>query len=115
MLKQLTLNNKDYVLVETPEEAHHFRICGTILRFMSKYNSRILLPPGSYVLLGKADELSEEVWRGIVEKCESCEIDLFNDYTPLATHWLFTATESAKSLISSLSLQWDRVVVISKI
>lgn len=68
-----------------------------------------LLPPGNWTLLGRFDEITENVWKGIIPKIPGREkLKPYRDYEfNLSTCW--TATESARSLIEG-----NPVVLIEK-
>ena len=81
-------------------------------------DEEVMLPPGNWLLLGKADELNEEQAAGIVEDANPELIDVNNihhykDYGSESWEHNFpTATESLQSLIQSLGMEFKLTVIL---
>lgn len=123
-MKSVTINGREFLFVEVPEDATDFSIIGCIsgqstcmLYFDRHYGHDGLcekvLPPGSYRILCKASEAGEEQAREIVEYRNNVSRG-YVDYQK--SSWLFTkATESLHSLILSLGMEVNRVIILEKV
>ena len=116
------LLKKELLIVELPKETD-MKDPIQILKYKndnyvvySKYNghmiSRHKLPEGSYILLGKPDEIREEDARELVEKVMNCQH--FQNYkgrkeNDFANLWCKNATESLLSAIES-EIYWENPI-----
>ena len=120
-MKEITLGNNTYLLVEVPEETVAVELTYTTNKLVCWEDgsfAEIELPDADYELLGLCRDISEEVWRGIV----TCRYEygkggykgvlLCKDYGNGGA--LPTATESARSLVKAHSMDFDKTVLIKK-
>lgn len=115
----MTKEYKQYLFVEVPESSYtHVIISGQRLGYVWMDTSHeIELPPGSYSIVGLANELTEEQWEPIVGKPHSYVHKRKRYYN----HFDFVAgifdaktyTESGYSLLSHLGLG-KQVLIIKK-
>lgn len=125
-----TINGREFLFVEVPEEAVKFKISGTGYPCYLKDNSWHVCEPvnlsSEYVIIGKASKLTEEDWRGIVDEMNEMFIEepyppykevwapIFTSYTE-AMPFVATATESGQSLIQSLGMEPATTLIIEKV
>ncbi len=132
-MKSVTINGREFLFVEVPEDATDFSIIGCIsgqstcmLYFDRHYGHDGLcekvLPPGSYRILCKASEAGEEESKEVVEKVSGWSKELFygygakcSDYRDIVDSAFDTATESLHSLILSLGMEVNRVIILEKL
>jgi hypothetical protein len=75
-----TINGKEILMVTVPEDAKDFRLdkyCGGLSYFRGGWVGVDIQNIGTYDILGKASDLTEEQWDGIVEGDRSKR---FKDY-----------------------------------
>jgi hypothetical protein len=92
---------------------------------LAEYYDEETLPPGQWSLLGKASELTEEQWRGIVDRDKrktsngliEMEISGFKDYERFGGSSIFrvksTAIESGLSLLKSHNLAPETTLILT--
>ena len=136
-MKSVTHNGREFLFVEVPEDAHSFELheltnnpsTNIVLDYwISNRRSdfartgETYLPPGSYRILCKASEAGEEQARQIVEKVSGWSKELFygygvkcSDYRDIVDSAFDTATESLHSLILSLGMEVNRVIILEKV
>ena len=78
-------------------------------------NESMPLPQGNWQLIGKLSEVSEEVAKGLVERCD-CEGPCI-DYKDYSKHWSCdTAIESLTSIATHLGMELtDNIYLLKKI
>ena len=135
-MTQITLGSNTYLLVELPEGASWIEIDDPLTNQIvyeldGKDDCTLKLPPGSYELIGLCRDISEEVWRGIVESKK----ERGGEYNPAVGHYQSsgwttwyknyehpepsicipnTATESARSLVKAHSMDFNKCVILKK-
>lgn len=116
MDKPLTLPSGTYLVIELPEDIFKRATAIGVQEDMVSNNltcningnirSVCMIPPGSWELIGKGNEITETVWRGIVEWSYDDDGDgnVFTNVKNYETdEWnCDTFTESGLSLIKSL-------------
>lgn len=102
----MTKQYNGYLFVECPEGAKSIEIWNNQLSIDMEIQATYL-PPGSYTLIGRASQLTEEEWGNI---CEGSNENFgYKDYSGnQASH--FYSTESGLSLIKHLGLK-DPVII----
>lgn len=113
----ITINNKTLELVEVPEDAKDIEVIdgNSVIPAMLhwKGSAAVMLSPGSYTLLFKASEATEQQAGEIVEYRNEVTRG-YVDYGKIS--WLFTtATESLHSLIRSLGMEVDKTIILKKV
>ena len=125
-MKSVTINGREFLFVEVPEDAHNFEIDEDGWFFYSLdysiFGDAIKLPSGSYRILCKASEAGEEESKEVVEKVSGWSKELFygygakcSDYRDIVDSAFDTATESLHSLILSLGMEVNRVIILEKV
>lgn len=118
-MKQVTVNGKEILIVPVPEDYHspsvrQDSICPQLQLLGSIGELWITdLPSGSWLLLGKGDEITEEQWGKIIESYYYSGETRFHNYTS-NKKFLDTATESSLSLIRSHSFEPTKVIILLK-
>lgn len=119
------VSHRGYLLVEVPWEKtpYGFTVeqnnyqneitCTLYWKYGEIEISREVLPLGQWEIIGKGNEIKEEVWEDIAE-CISAKNDLWKRYDG-NTYWsdLFkTATESGHSLIKSHGMKPETTLIL---
>jgi hypothetical protein len=123
------LNGKEYLFVEVPENGHSFKLDDDqdiyyLVGPLRKPRCLVFdgLPEGYWLIVGKASELTEDQWKGIVAK--HVNMGFMNYAVRLiikvtlgwTANWaMLTAKESGLSLIASLQLKPETTLIIQKI
>lgn len=127
-MKQLTLNNKNFLFVEVPNVDNYFSIeyhenhLDKYLHFISDYYrglpnyDSIDLPPGNWSGQIKASEVSEEQAAAVVYCVPHIvntvfEQEVYKDYCNNGS-WFDTSTESLYSLIRSIGMETEKTVIL---
>lgn len=123
-----TLPSGSYLMIEVEIGGSSFTFYGAKKIESIKYNTmpspgkfkghEIDLPPGQYELVGKGNEISEEVWNGMVEiispetKTTKC---VFRNYCANKYNIIeqfFTGKESGHSWIKSKGMHPERTLIL---
>lgn len=118
-----TINGRELIFVEVSDpDFHSFEIENSILWYHGSIGEvkNQTLPEGKYKLIGKASELTEIEWWGIVERQLGTvgrynHYDLKGSYAKYGTYTMYTATESGKSLIQWLGMELQTTLIIEKV
>lgn len=139
-MSKITQLNERSIVVEVPEGTKNYHVwAGDKPQLGYEYITKnliekefgdstkyISLPPGSYSILGRPEEITEVQWRGIVERDNrktsngliEMEVSGFKDYERFGGSSLFqvksTATESGLSLLKSKGLQDKSIIILIK-
>lgn len=123
-MEQVKLTTGEYLLVEVPEGCHEIEINygkDKVVFWEDGFSSELGLPPGQWEIIGRASELSEEQWSGIVEPIGGWSSVLYYDYSASGRDYrdiiesgLKSPTESGLSLIKSHSMNPETTLVIRK-
>lgn len=120
------VEHKKYLLVEVPEDATDFviqKVQGIKDKYLIWYSSKIdwagqtrqYLPSGSYTIIGKADQLKDSDWEGIVEWIKpKVMAGNFKDYLHDG-YIVGSPTQSGLSLLASHDMKAEQVLIIKKI
>ena len=127
-MKSVTINGREFLFVEVPEDAIYFKISGAgficYKSIVEKYwrVAENLNPVYGYRILCKASEAGEEQARQIVEKVSGWSKELFygygvkcSDYRDIVDSAFDTATESLHSLILSLGMEVGKTIILEKL
>lgn len=104
---------KRFLLVEVPERAKGFKVVSGIgLRYSyeSGCMEGLVIPPGEWQIVGKADQLSEEQFAEIVRKKGT----MFKDYLINGEPY-HSAKMSLDTLLLSLNLQPSTTIILKAI
>lgn len=118
-MKQIQLNSGVFLLVEVPEDAYDFVIDDDL------YYKKAGVPcvknlNGQWEIIGKGNEITEEVWRGIVEELHGhfLEYDRTSEYYTVGLDKIYgktyfnTATESGHSWIKSHGMKPETTLIL---
>jgi len=131
-MKEITLNNQDYLLVEVPNDAHDFYIndIGCIRYSIGSMSSVIepiilgkYLEKDKYNLIGKISNIvkDEEICKGLVEHHPNLDYrnynpDAFTILANWAANWKFNkATDSFQSWLKSIDLDMSKQWIMIKL
>lgn len=128
-MKQITLPSGEYLLVEVPRwatfnllQSNH----GSLLQvwdrdYQDLKMNESQLPSGNWQIIGKADSLSEDDWKGIVETKHggfAGHLKGFKDYSPKYIYVdkdpISTAKESGHSLIESHQMKPETTLILKQ-
>jgi hypothetical protein len=123
-MKVHELNGRKIVAVKVPEDAHSFRIdnSGYLLMVVpiNDHNlSEFYLDDwkplvGNWEILGRVNEITEQVWEGVVEKgMPFGRVKRYKDYE-FVDSCFYTATESALSFCKANSIDLQDLILIDK-
>lgn len=123
-MKQIKLNSDVFLLVDVPEDAEKFMIShaqsdNDLVCFVNGFCKWIkTLEPG-WEIVGKGTKITEDVWRGIVEKGKVDDVEGFNEYCEV---WysdyenpgitINDATESGHSWIKSHGMKPETTLIL---
>lgn len=116
-MTQVNLNGKEYLMVECPADIYRPHIQGNQFGDAwadEEFMPYETLPPGNYSLIGLCKDIGEDGWMGIVDYISDNGMN-YRDYELAGYFNLETATESARSLVSSKKMDWERTVILGKL
>jgi hypothetical protein len=119
-MKQFKTSKADLVLATLPNGAHNVKVVDvTDLGTCIQYNNSIIrsigflpLPKGSYQLLGKLSEITDEVAMGLVDELPVGA--RWNNYANDYPVWFHTPTESLRSIAIHLGFDVTNNIYLLK-
>lgn len=125
----ITLPSGSYLLIEVPEDAKEIVVFDNITeRFLSWYDGDDpphpdhgkALPSGNWELIGKGDQLSDEIIEGIIgewKKCYYTEDDWIRGYPSYDKEYecYETAKESLVSLLTHHGYKPETTVILKQV
>lgn len=125
-MSKITVLNEKAIAVHVTETANNFSIYEQELMFTDKKPDDpyplglddldgIDLPPGSWQILGRPEEITEEQWKGIVDTYpdDGCGGFAYMDYTS-CVNGFETAKESGLDLLKSKGLNPESIIILIK-
>ncbi len=104
-----TLNGKKVLIVEVPEGATFELVPDDTYKMWDSDKMDILNLPGEWTILGLVPSITDEVWRGLVEKIEPWH---YKNYSS-AIRYCDTPTESAHSWLRSIGVKdWENKLIL---
>lgn len=114
-MKEFKTSKANLLFVVLPKDAMSVCIDDNDICFIQKCITKYIGINKGYTLLGKLSEVSEEVAKGLVERCD-CEGPCI-DYKDYSKHWSCdTAIESLTSIATQLGMELtDNIYLLKKI
>mgnify|MGYP006322376545 FL=1 len=112
-MKEFKTKKANLLFVVLPKDAMNVCIDDNDICFIQKCITKYIGINKGYTLLGKLSEVSEEVAKGLVERCD-CEGPCI-DYKDYSKHWSCdTAIESLTSIATHLGMELTDNIYILK-